>query len=334
MGMETIAVEHAAGTDRVGPRRRLRGRVTARALRATAGVLQRLPDSSLHRAAHAVGGLLYALQPGRRALVRENLRRVCVHLAAHQMATPAAAAAALDEGALRSLTRQAFGHYVRGYLEGAILPVYARPQMADRITADDPALVEQAFGPPGSPPPRLIVVALHYGAIEIPALWATRRRGMRVTAPMESVGDPDLQAYFALTRGATGLRIVPLPGAARELSAALARGESVAIVADRVIGGAGARVELFGAEARLPLGPALLALESGAPAWLVTARRTGHGFYRAHLELIPLPATGERRERIAAFLAAQARAVERAVALAPEQWWALFFPIWPEARRR
>jgi HlyD family secretion protein len=35
-----------------------------------------------------------------------------------------------------------------------------------------------------------------------------------------------------------------------------------------------------------------------------------------------------RRERLAAFLVAQAGAYERAIAQAPEQWWSLFFPIW------
>ena len=31
-----------------------------------------------------------------------------------------------------------------------------------------------------------------------------------------------------------------------------------------------------------------------------------------------------------AFLDAEARWFERQVARAPEQWWAVFFPIWPD----
>src|SRR5688500_19861206 len=54
------------------------------------------------------------------------------------------------------------------------------------------------------------------------------------------------------TRSAGGLRIIPTHGAGRELVAALARGEAVALVADRVVAGAGASVELFGAPTRLP----------------------------------------------------------------------------------
>ena len=38
------------------------------------------------------------------------------------------------------------------------------------------------------------------------------------------------------------------------------------------------------------------------------------------------------RARVAAYLAAEARAIERLVAPAPEQWWTLLFPIWDDIR--
>ncbi len=324
-------------------RRPLRRRLLGPALALASAFLQRLPDALLHRAAHAAGGVMYRAQPARRALARANLAQVCRYLEARGLVAPdsAAAAAANDDRALERLVRAAFGHYVRTYLEVAILPVYARPSHAGRITADEPALVEDALGvaedaPPaagaveGRPPTRpTIVVALHFGAIEIPALWGARH-GLRVTAPMETLLDRELQAYLERSRGASGVEIVPARGAARQLASALAHGEVVAIVGDRLVGGAGGRVELFGRPARLPFGAATLALDSGAQVWLVAARRTGWGRYRAHLERIEVPAEGDRRARLKGFLEAQARAFERAVAEAPEQWWTLFFPIWIE----
>jgi phosphatidylinositol dimannoside acyltransferase len=315
-------------------RRSLKGRLVATFLRSAAATLQRLPDGPLHRAAYACGLLLYHLQPGRRKLVRANLERVCRYLLEHGLTGPSSPAglATGDARALERLVRAAFGHYARSYLEVAIMPAYAAQATSDYLLIDDPELLEEAFG--FSQPVRrpAIVVGLHFGAIEIPGLWGTQR-GLRVTSPMETLADPDLQSYFTRSRGATGLRLIPPQGAGRELVAALGRGETVAIVADRVVAGAGARTELFGGPARLPLGPAVLALETGAPAWLVAARRTGWGRYGARLERIELPAEGSRRERLAAFLAAQARAFERAIAAAPEQWWALFFPIWQDERR-
>jgi KDO2-lipid IV(A) lauroyltransferase len=178
----------------------------------------------------------------------------------------------------------------------------------------------------------MIIVGMHFGAIEIPALWATKRFGRHITAPMETVSDPEIQSYFERTRRETGLDLIPIQDAAPVLRRSLAAGETVALVADRSIGSLGTSVDLFGAPARLPLGPAALAYESGAPAWLITTRRVRGGDYRARIERIELPSSGSRRDRLAAFLAAEARAFERAVADAPEQWWTVFFPIWEDIR--
>jgi lauroyl/myristoyl acyltransferase len=302
------------------PRLRLKGPL----LRAAAGVLQRLPAGLLHRAVMWLGALLYFMQPARRRLVKANLRRVCRYLVDAGLANDRTAAAARDERALAGLARAAFGHYLRGYLEGAILPAYARAGHAVKVEPDVPSLAEQMLA---TRP--LIIVGLHFGAIEIPALWASQH-GLAITTPMETVADPDLQEYLVRSRGATGLRVIPLEGAARELVDALRRQEVVAVVADRAVGGKGVRVDLFGAPARLPLGPAVLAVDSGTQAWLVASRRVGPGQYRGHLELIAMEPEGTHRDRVTAFLAAEARAFERAVAAAPEQWWTVFFPIWPD----
>ena len=346
------------GTRRARPTSRWRGRLAVRLLGLLSWVLLRLPDRPLHGLAGGLGRLLYLVQPRRRARVRANLARVCAWLAAHELAGPAVAAAATDPRARERLVRAAFGHYLRTYLEGLIVERYARPGMGERIRPDDEALLERVLAaarggpgggqhgrargddlgrddPGGDDPGRdgrgrgLIFVGLHFGAIEIPALW-TVRRGVPLTSPMETLDDPDLQAFMLERRSRAGLRLIPTAGAHRELGERLAAGEAVAIVGDRPVAGAGARVELFGAPARLPLGPAVLALESGAPAWAVAVRRSGAGEYRGRLEPIGLPADGTRRERLAGFLAAEAAAIERLVAAAPEQWWTLFFPIWSD----
>ena len=306
-----------------------RGWLAARALLVLSALLRRLPDGPLHRAADVVGGLLYRAWPARRRLVRANLERVARYLDEQGMANEATAAAARNGRALDRLTRAAFGHYVRGYLEAATLPRYATDEAIARIRADDPAAARDAF-PAGRSGP-LVIIGLHFGAVEIPALWATRR-GLRITAPMETIADAELQAYMERTRGATGLRVIPLDGAARELRRALERNETIALVADRVVAGGGTRVELFGAPARLPAGPAVLALETSAPAWVVATRRVAGGQYRTRLERVDVTVEGSVRERLAAFMAAETMAFERAVADAPEQWWTVFFQIWDDIR--
>ncbi len=303
-----------------------RGWLAARVLTVTAAVLRWLPIGLVQRAGHLFGGILYRVQPARARLVRDNLGRVCRYLADNGMGGERVALAAHDERALNALVRDAFGHYVRGYLESATLPAYATRKRLARVVAEDPQLAEAALADDGRP---LIIIGLHFGALEIPALWATSR-GRHITAPMETIDDPHLQRYFQESRSRTGFSVIPLAGAATTLRSELAAGRAVGLVADRPVGGSGISVELFGSAARLPAGPAVLAIESGAPAWVVATRRVGYGDYRARLERIDVPDGGSRRDRVNTFLAAQARAFERAVADAPEQWWTVFFPIWKQ----
>ena len=193
------------------------------------------------------------------------------------------------------------------------------------MTVETPDVVDEAFAL-GRP---VIFVGLHFGAIELPALFLAARVGGAV-APMETIDDPSLQAFFVRTRGAAGVRIVGLREARRELLDALRAGTSVGLVGDRDLTGGGTLVPLFGAPARLPLGPALLAVESGAPPYVVGVRRVGVGRYLGRLERVAVPAEGSRRERVTATMSGLATAFERIVRDAPEQWWAVFFPIWPD----
>ena len=66
------------------------------------------------------------------------------------------------------------------------------------------------------------------------------------------------------------------------------------------------------------------------PLYLAAVWRVGRRTYRGRLEVVPVASEGPRRDRIRATLEAEARAFERVIARAPEQWMAIFFPIWPD----
>jgi KDO2-lipid IV(A) lauroyltransferase len=204
-------------------------------------------------------------------------------------------------------------------------PAIAGADLPTRIAIETPETVEAAFAP-GRP---AIFVGLHFGAIELPALYLASRVGEAV-GPMETLDDPELQAWFVRSRGSVGLRIVGLREARRELTAALRAGTYVGLVGDRDLTGGGTLTDLFGAPARLPLGPALLAIETGAPAYVAAVRRAEPGRYIGRLENVDVAMEGSRRERATTTTASIARAFERVIADAPEQWWAVFFPIWPD----
>lgn len=284
-----------------------------------------LPEGPLTWLASLGGDVWYRIAPDRADQARRNLRRVCRALAEHGRGGPRVRAAAEDPRALERLVRSAFRHYARYYLEVARTPAIGADELERRIVVETPDLIDAAFQPGRA----VLFVGLHFGALELPALFLAARAGEAV-APMETVDDRDLQAWFVRSRGAAGLRIVGLREARRELLASLRRGTPVGLVGDRDITGGGMAIDLFGAPARLPLGPAMLAVESGSPTYVVGVRRVGVGRYVGRLEAIKVPPDGPRRERVEATMARIAVAFERIIEDAPDQWWAAFFPIWPD----
>jgi KDO2-lipid IV(A) lauroyltransferase len=284
-----------------------------------------LPEGPLTRLADLAGEAWYRVAPSRAAQARRNLARVCRALADAGEGSTAARAAARDPRALERLVRAAFRHQARYYLEVARTPALRPGDLDKRLVIETPETVAQAFAGGRA----VIFVGLHFGAIELPALFLAARVGGAV-APMETVGDAALQDWFVRTRGAAGVRIVGLREARRELLAALKDGTSVGLVGDRDLTGGGLPVTLFGAPATLPLGPAMLAVESGAPLFVTGVRRLGIGRYLGRLDAVAVPSEGSRRERVTAAMTGLAAAFERIVAAAPEQWWAVFFPIWPD----
>ena len=70
------------------------------------------------------------------------------------------------------------------------------------------------------------------------------------------------------------------------------------------------------------------------PVYVGAVRRSGVGSYRGELIALDPPPPGSRREQARAILDAEARAFERLIAIAPEQWWAAFSPIWPDLEER
>jgi lauroyl/myristoyl acyltransferase len=308
-----------------GARGTLIQRGRAEALSLVSRVACRLPERPLLALADVAGWLWYRLAPGRAAQARSNLERVVRELDRRGEGGPRFRAAASDRRALERLVRSAFRHNARYYLEVLRVPGLTPAIFDERVVVETPETVEAAFA--GGP---IIFVAAHLGPIEMPGVYLANRSGRTFVAPMEAVDDPALQRWFERTRGSLGVRIVGLRAARRALMAELRAGGQVGIVGDRDIAGGGMETPLFGALAPLPIGPALLAIETGAPIYAVGVRRLPDGRVGGRLLPVPVAAEGSRRERIAATLRAEAAAFEELITLAPDQWSAIFFPIWPD----
>lgn len=317
-------------------RRADRGRRAGRSLRAT-GVIAaswlacRLPEPPLLALADFVGRLWYRLAPERRRRARRNLARVVRWLADHDMGGPDVRLAARDRRALNRLVREAFRHAARYYVQLARAPIVDAAYLDRWLVVETPEVLEATLGRSGSPGDvGTLFVGLHMGWFELPAVLAAARTGRRALVPSETISDPHLQAYLVETRSRLGLELIGLAEAKRMLRAALLRGETVGLLGDRDITGGGIETELFGAPSPLAAGPALLAMDTGLTPFVFGVWRDETGVFHVSAEPVPFPAEGTRRERVTAYLAAEARAFERHIAAAPEQWLAIFHPLWPD----
>jgi KDO2-lipid IV(A) lauroyltransferase len=312
----------AAPARRRFPRAR---RIRAGLLDAGSWLACRLPEPIIAALAFGIGEAWYRLARHRAAQARLNLGRVVAHMEASGTGEARHRAAARDPAALERLVRSAFRHAVRYYLD--MIRVGVGPSLLPgRLEVETPEVVDRALSTGGS----AILVGLHYGALEIPTLYLAQRGGREIVVPMETLRDPGLQDWLVRTRSKSGVRIVGLEVARRELAAAIEQGLLVGIVGDRDLSGGGMAVPLFGAPARLPVGPALFAVEAGAPVYVGAIRRDRGGRWRGRLVELEIPTEGSRRSRTEAMLREVAAAFEELVALAPEQWWTLFFPIWDD----
>jgi KDO2-lipid IV(A) lauroyltransferase len=298
----------------------------ARAVIAAAWLACRLPEPPLLALADLAGGVWYRIAPERRRRARRNLTRVVRWLADHDLGSPEVRAAAHDGRALNRLVRGAFRHAARYYVQLARAPIVDLAYLDRWLVVETPDVLDQTMGDPRG----ALFVGMHMGWFELPGVLAAARTGRPTLVPSETISDAALQSYIVRTRSRMGLEVIELSGAKRLLKDALLRGHVVGLLGDRDITGGGIETEFFGAPSPLAAGPALLAMDTGVTPHVFGVWRDQRGVFHVRAEPVPFPAEGTRRERVTAYLGAEARAFEAHIAAAPEQWLAVFHPLWPD----
>lgn len=311
------------------PRRGLRGRIADRVVAAfvigAMELMRRLPERPLWWIGNVAGSVSYAVGGKRRWYARENLRRILGWMAANGLGEERYRLAASDPRALETLVRASFRAHAHYYIELARAPRFDVNYILSRIDITTPETVAAAFAERRP----LILVGLHYGPVELPGFMAVDRLGLMV-APMESLRNERIQAYIKRTRAVIGVRILTVEEAGYELLAVLRRNEPIAIIADRDLTGGGIDVEMFGAPTKVAAGPALLWSQTGAPVYVAGVHRLGPGRYRGSMYVPAEPVGVSRRERSREMARQEALLFERIIGDAPEQWLAIFHPIWPD----
>lgn len=172
-----------------------------------------------------------------------------------------------------------------------------------------------------------VVAPMHFGNWDLGATIAAAR-GYSLTVVGETFGDPKLDALVVGGREALGVRLVKMERVGPSLVRSLRRNEMVATLIDRPLSEGGVRVQFFGEEVEVPVGPARLALHTGAAVGAVAFPRRGAGridvLSNFDLDFEP---TGDNAHDVQALTQAIMTAHEEFIRRYPEQWY-MFRAFW------
>lgn len=277
-------------------------------------VSRRTPTYTGRALAKLAGTIWYHLAPATRNVVARNQAQVLGR-------DP-------DDSLVQGSVREAFQLYARFWFDSFHTGGWTDRQVLDAVDLQGMDVLEDARAAGAG-----VVIALpHAGNYDVSGR-AVVASGIPLVAVAEQLRPERLFRLFSEERTERlGVEVVPLaPGTqvGRALTGALAANKAVALMADRDLNGRGTKVDLFGRPHRFPVGPAMLALSSGAPIVIAEIFQTPTGWTVRFRPLGDVPRTGDRRADVTAILAKMAAMFEEAIASAPADWH-IFQPAWED----
>ncbi|MCW3843854.1 phosphatidylinositol mannoside acyltransferase [Micromonospora yasonensis] len=241
------------------------------------------------------------------ARLRANLRRVV--------------GPELSEPELDDLVKRGLRSYARYWMEAFRLPALSRREILAgfRLDGVEKLAADVAEG-------RGAVVALpHAGNWDAAGAWVAAT-GWPITTVAERLRPEGVYERFLAFRQGLGMEILPTHGGDRPafdvLLDRLRAGAVVPLLADRDLSARGVEVEFFGGRTRMPAGPALLAIRSGAPLYVTSMwyePDVARGAIEGPLPL-PDPESGPLDKRVRAVTQRIADGLAAGIARHPEDW--------------
>jgi phosphatidylinositol dimannoside acyltransferase len=224
-----------------------------------------------------------------------------------------------DAERLRELSRAGMRSYLRYWMESFRLPAWSK----DRVrSAFEPKGLHHLTDALASG--RGAVIALpHMGNWDLAGAWVTTRLGVPFTTVAERLRPETLYDRFVAYREGLGMEVLPHNGgvAFGTLARRLRSGGLVCLVAERDLSTSGIEVSFFGETTRIPAGPAMLAVQTGAPLLPVTLWYDDTPVMRGRVHPpVEMPARGTRAEKAAAMCQELADVFAAGIAEHPEDW--------------
>ncbi|MFE0381273.1 phosphatidylinositol mannoside acyltransferase [Streptomyces inhibens] len=220
---------------------------------------------------------------------------------------------------LAELSRAGMRSYMRYWMESFRLPAWSKARIRTGFTPEDVHhLVD------GLKSDRGVILALpHMGNYDLAGVWVTTKLGVPFTTVAERLKPETLYDRFVAYREGLGMEVLPHTGGAAfaTLARRLRDGGLVCLVADRDLSSSGMEVKFFGEATKMPVGPAMLAVQTGAMLLPVTLWYDDTPVMRGRIyPEIEVPETGTRVEKAAEMTQALADAFASGIADHPEDW--------------
>jgi lauroyl/myristoyl acyltransferase len=297
----------------------VRGRVMAGAFAGGWGAGRWVPDA-LARPAFSLGADVAFRRGGPGvSQLRANLGRVLA-------ATPALAGTDLD-----GLTHAGLRSYARYWEECFRLPGMGRTRIVRGMNVVDEQRLREAYAAGKG-----VILALpHAGNWDHAGAWLTAT-GIPFTTVAERLEPAAVFERFVAFRESLGMEVIPLTGGTGPpfdlLSARLRAGHALCLLADRDLGAGGRRVQFFGEPASMPVGPALLAVRTGAALLPVSLWYDDPSPWNVRIQPhIADPGIGTLTERVTAMTQTMANRFAEGIAAHPADWHMLQ-PLWSADR--
>lgn len=263
-------------------------------------LVRSLPEKFAYRCFEQIGKFALSRNGARIQRLRSNLSRVCPEK---------------NDLEMDLLMKQAMSSYMRYWCDTFRSPDWNRSRISETVTV----VREELLTEPMKSGKGVVVALPHAGNWDHAGSYFCAM-GFPLVTVAERLKPEALFNKFLEYRQNIGMEVLALDS--RSMATLLKRareGALIALVADRDLSKSGVDVAFFGHPARMPAGPALLAVRTGIPLITAYVSYTESGI---HIEFnsVEIPSEGSENEKISLIVQRCADFFAQGIVSAPQDW--------------
>jgi lauroyl/myristoyl acyltransferase len=263
-------------------------------------VVRALPEKFAYNTFDRIGRYALSKNGARVKRLRSNLSRVCPEKNATEM---------------DALMREAMSSYMRYWCDTFRSPDWSRERISQTVTVEG----EELLTSPMRDGTGVVVALPHAGNWDHAGSYFCAM-GFPLVTVAERLKPEALFNKFLEYRQNIGMEVLALDS--RSIATLMQRsreGSLIALVADRDLSKSGVEVSFFGYPARMPAGPALLAIRTGIPLITAYVSYTPTGIH-IQFNSVEIPVSGSEEEKISQVVQRCADLFAKGISSAPQDW--------------